>query len=106
VLNLLSNASKYSPENTTISFNVSMHHSCLLVEVQDQGIGIPAENQEDIFTPYHRVRQDRQTYQGIGLGLAVARQIIEAHDGKIWVESERGKGSIFKFILAVKPHTI
>jgi two-component system, OmpR family, sensor histidine kinase VicK len=101
VVNLLSNASKYSPENTTINYSVSIQNNNLLVEVKDQGIGIAPEEQNDLFKPYHRTEQARQNYQGIGLGLAVSKQIIEAHGGKIWVESEHGKGSIFKFTLPI-----
>jgi signal transduction histidine kinase len=99
LLNLLSNASKYSAENTAITFKASVENQDILYEVKDEGIGITPEDQKSLFTPYHRVRQDRHNYQGMGLGLAVAKQIIEAHNGKIWVESERGKGSTFKFTL-------
>jgi signal transduction histidine kinase len=101
VVNFLSNASKYSPENTTINYSASIQSNNLLVEVQDQGIGIAPEDQNSLFKPYHRTEQARQSYQGIGLGLAVSKQIIEAHGGKIWVESEYGKGSTFKFTLPI-----
>ncbi len=101
LLNLLSNASKYSPENTVITYKASIKDYCLLVEVKDQGIGISTEDQKCLFMPYHRAEQDRQSFPGIGLGLAVAKQIIEAHRGKIWVESERGKGCTFRFTLPV-----
>jgi signal transduction histidine kinase len=101
VVNLLSNASKYSPENTAIIYKVSVQSNYVLVEVKDQGIGITPEDQNILFKPYQRTEQARQSYQGIGLGLAVSKQIIEAHGGKIWVESEIGKGSIFKFTLPV-----
>ncbi len=101
VLNLLSNASKYSPENTTINYKASIKDYKIQVEVKDQGIGITPEDQKDLFKPYHRTEQARQNYQGIGLGLAVSKQIVEAHGGKIWVESESGKGSTFKFTLPI-----
>jgi signal transduction histidine kinase len=99
LLNLLSNASKYSPENTVITFKASIDNQDILCEVKDEGIGIAREDQKSLFTPYHRAHQDRHNYQGMGLGLAVAKQIVESHNGKIWVESERGKGSTFKFTL-------
>jgi PAS domain S-box-containing protein len=104
VLNLLSNAAKYSPENTIITYKASLKNGSVLVEVKDQGIGIAPEDQKSLFMPYHRAEQDRQSYPGIGLGLAVAKQIIEAHGGKIWAESERGKGCTFKFTLPINTH--
>jgi PAS domain S-box-containing protein len=102
LLNLLSNASKYSPENTTINFKASIKNYSILVEVKDQGIGIAPAEQLNLFLPYHRVEQDRQRYPGIGLGLAVAKMIVEAHGGKIWVESALDKGCTFKFTLPIK----
>jgi signal transduction histidine kinase len=99
IINLLSNAGKYSPMSSTIVFRASVHSENLLVEVEDEGIGVPPEEQSKLFTPYHRAQQDRQSYPGIGLGLAVSSQIVQAHGGKIWVESQRGKGSTFKFTL-------
>jgi PAS domain S-box-containing protein len=101
VLNLLSNASKYSPKKTLVTFKAMVADGKILIEVSDQGIGITQEDQKNLFMPYHRAEQDRQSYPGIGLGLAVAKQIIAAHGGKMWVESERGKGSTFKFTLPV-----
>ncbi len=97
LLNLLSNANKYSPEDTEIRLGARVFDHHVEVEVKDNGIGIAPEDQMDLFKPYHRVQQDRQSFPGIGLGLAVCKQIIEAHSGKIWVESERQKGSSFKF---------
>ncbi len=101
VLNLLSNCGKYSPENSVITLRAMIRNYSILIEVQDQGIGITPEEQKNLFMPYHRAEQDRQSYPGTGLGLAVTKQIIEAHQGKIWVESERGKGCTFKFTLPV-----
>jgi PAS domain S-box-containing protein len=103
IVNLLSNAGKYSPGQTRITLQASAVPEGILVEVKDQGIGIPPQEINDLFTPYHRVSETAQKYSGIGLGLAVCKQIIEAHKGRIWVESELGKGSTFKFILPLKP---
>jgi len=106
VLNLLSNASKYSPEKTVITYEASINNGSVLVEVKDQGIGITPEDQKSLFIPYHRVAQDRKSYMGIGLGLAVSKQIVEAHGGKIWVDSESGKGCTFKFTLPINTHVL
>jgi signal transduction histidine kinase len=102
MVNLLSNASKYSPENSDIKLKAKVNDTDLLIEVQDQGIGIPTDEFKNLFKPYHRVNNDKQKYPGTGLGLAVSSQIIEAHEGKIWAESERGKGSSFKFTIPIK----
>jgi signal transduction histidine kinase len=98
-VNLLSNASKYAPQNSEIYVNARVWNQQILVEIIDQGIGISEEDQKKLFMPYHRVEQDRQQFPGIGLGLAVSKQIIEAHHGRIWVESGSGKGCQFIFLL-------
>lgn len=99
LLNLLTNASKFTPEGKNITLRAQKHNDSLIIEVQDSGIGISKENQVRLFQPYYRVESDRQRYPGLGLGLALAKQIVELHSGKIWVESELGKGSIFAISL-------
>jgi PAS domain S-box-containing protein len=102
IINLLSNASKYSSEGAEIIFKASLENRQLLVEVQDHGIGISPETQKQLFQPYHRVEQDRKQFPGLGLGLAVSKQIIDAHGGKIWVNSQVGQGSSFFFSIPLK----
>ncbi len=102
LVNLLSNASKYSPVGTKITLRAFETTDGIQVEVQDQGIGIPKEDVDKIFTAYYRAQRDRQKYPGVGLGLTVCKQIIEAHQGRIWVESGPVQGSVFKFILPLK----
>ncbi|MBN1190503.1 MAG: PAS domain S-box protein [Dehalococcoidales bacterium] len=102
ILNLVSNACKFSPENGEIVFKAFVKNKKLVVEVRDNGIGITPEEQVRLFQPYHRVEQDRQKFPGIGLGLAVARQIVEAHGGKIGVNSQIGNGSTFVFSIPIK----
>jgi signal transduction histidine kinase len=102
LVNLLSNASKYSPEGSDIGLRLKADDRELIVEVQDQGTGIAVEEQDKLFQPYHRVQQDRQGIPGSGLGLAICKGIIEAHGGKIWVVSSTCHGSTFAFSLPVK----
>jgi signal transduction histidine kinase len=70
------------------------------VSVVDSGGGIPAEHHQEIFEDF--VRVDRNT-SGMGLGLAIAKRLVQAHRGKIWVESETKKGSTFRFLLPIEP---
>jgi two-component system sensor histidine kinase GlrK len=105
--NLLSNAVKFTPAHGLISITAALRHEpgsqqWLECRVSDTGIGIPPEESERIFdrfyqSPYHR----QHGQQGTGLGLAIARYIVEAHGGKIWVESRIGAGATFIFILPV-----
>jgi len=101
IVNLLSNASKYGAENGRIILSAGTNDHSLLIEVRDFGIGISAEEQGRLFAVYHRAEQDRQKYPGIGLGLAICKQIVEAHQGQIWVTSESGKGSTFSLRLPI-----
>lgn len=98
--NLVSNAVKYSPEGGAIRIGARAEGSMAIAYVADQGIGIPPEEQEHIFDRFYRVdnRLRRET-QGSGLGLFLARAIIEAHGGRIWVESQIGRGARFLFTL-------
>lgn len=98
--NLVSNAVKYSPDGGTIRIGGWAEEHVAIIYVMDQGIGIPPEEQQRIFQRFYRVdnRLRRET-QGTGLGLYLARSIIEAHGGRIWVESQVGRGSRFLFTL-------
>lgn len=96
IINLLSNASKFSQDGDTIFFRAVVKNHQLQIDVKDHGIGISLESQETLFQPYQRIKQDRQL-PGLGLGLTIARQIIEAHGGKIWLVSQPGQGSTFSF---------
>jgi signal transduction histidine kinase len=71
-------------------------HNCLRIDVSDNGPGIPAEYHQEIFEEFLQLKENPH---GIGLGLAIARQLTEAHGGKIWVESNEGKGSTFSVLL-------
>jgi PAS domain S-box-containing protein len=100
--NLISNASKYSPTNKRIVLSVKNQDEGILFEVRDSGIGISEEDQKSLFQPYHRVEQDQKRCRGLGLGLLICKQIVEAHGGQIQVSSRPGEGSTFSFSLPYK----
>jgi signal transduction histidine kinase len=104
--NLLNNAIKYSPEGGTIAVRGRGEEKQLLILVSDQGMGIPSEDQERVFERFYRVENEiTRSVRGAGLGLPVCRGIVEAHGGRIWVESTLGVGSTFCFTLPVLSKT-
>ncbi len=101
--NIIDNAIKYSREGTEVVVSAQRVRRKLFISVADQGIGIPAEDLKRVFGRMYR-REQRLTPQvgGIGLGLAICRGLVEAHGGRIWVESELGKGSTFYFTFPIE----
>lgn len=99
LFNLLDNAAKYSPENTEIRLTVRKDGDNVLVGVSDKGQGISAEDQAKLFEPFERLSENPNRATGLGLGLVVCRHLIEAHGGKIWVDSTPGRGTTFWFTL-------
>ena len=101
--NFISNAVKYSPDNTLIHIACVTVDNSVQISVQDEGIGIRKQDGEKIFDRYYRV-EDRTTksISGFGIGLYLSAEIIRRHDGKIWVDSEVGKGSTFFFTLPIE----
>src|SRR5262249_42956733 len=97
VSNLVRNAIKFTPQDGTIRLSASQQGRQILVCVADTGPGIPQEHLAKIFDGFWRVPGPQK--QGTGLGLSIAKGIVEAHGGKIWAESELGKGSSIFFIL-------
>lgn len=93
--NLIGNAIKFSPEGSTITIRVKPLVREVLFEVEDEGPGIAKENLEQVFSRFWQ--GDALNKRGTGLGLAIAKGIIETHGGRIWAESELGRGSIFRF---------
>jgi signal transduction histidine kinase len=100
ILNLISNALKYSERDTLVEVNVQRQDEDLVVSVRDQGRGIATDQLPRLFQRFQRIQGTSGT-EGIGLGLYISRVLVEAHDGKIWVESKVGKGSTFSFSLPV-----
>jgi signal transduction histidine kinase len=101
--NLLDNAVKYSPDCRTVWVEMARERGRLAIRVRDQGMGIPASEQKEIFKRFVRGTGSRTAHiQGTGIGLAMARHIIEAHDGEIRLESEPGRGSTFTILLPLE----
>lgn len=101
--NLLDNAIKYSPDGGTVTVQAYRDNVHILIAVSDEGIGIPADEWERIFERFHRVENEiTRRMRGAGLGLAVCQGIVEAHGGRIWVESQPGGGSTFCFTLPLR----
>ncbi|HEV8507060.1 MAG TPA: ATP-binding protein [Chitinophagaceae bacterium] len=103
LLNLLTNAIKYSPRTNSIEVDVHQPSQKIIsISVRDHGIGIDKKDHEKIFERFYRVEgKTEQTYPGFGIGLFIASEIINRHNGTIWVESEKSKGSTFTFTLPV-----
>ncbi len=97
VLNLLGNAIKFTGEGGQITVSAGRKDRTVVVEVKDTGPGIAAAEQEHIFEPYYRLKRGAQRLSGLGLGLALCKMLVELHGGRIWVKSQRGKGSTFSF---------
>ena len=97
--NLLSNAAKYSPSNSTIRVSLRAEDSWIIFNVADEGPGIPQSEQPRIFEKFYRASNVPDQVRGTGLGLAIVKSIAESHQGRIWVESVLGKGSTFVVVL-------
>lgn len=98
VVNLVTNALKFSPPDSPVTVRVSQGEGAAIVSVADQGVGIAPEDQQHIFDRFRRA-QAGQAVEGLGLGLYITRLIAEAHGGRIGVDSEPGKGSTFSLTL-------
>jgi signal transduction histidine kinase len=104
VSNLISNAIKYSPEATTVAIRTFYDENWAFVQVQDAGYGIPAEDLPHVFEKFYRVQtQAHLSAEGTGLGLPIAKLIIEEHGGSLTAVSEYGKGSLFTIAIPLGP---
>ncbi|MFC2048499.1 sensor histidine kinase, partial [Chloroflexota bacterium] len=109
LLALISNATKFTPEEGQIKVSAYQDDRRLVVKISDTGVGIPDEEQEWIFEPYYQVKRDKEhqtarldkerRHNDSGLGLAIAKFLVELHSGKIWLKSKVGQGSSFFFSL-------
>jgi signal transduction histidine kinase len=105
IFNLLSNASKFTPDGGAISLEAEQRGEELIVSISDTGIGVDPEEQERLFDQFYQASGGHiDKTPGTGLGLSLAKQLVGLHGGNIWIESEgEGKGSRFSFNLAMKP---
>jgi signal transduction histidine kinase len=103
LLNLLSNALKFTPEGGRIDVRAAVSGAMVEVSVADTGVGIAPEDQEAVFEEFRQVGTADKKVEGTGLGLALSRKFIELHGGRIWVKSQVGQGSTFAFTLPVRP---
>ena len=104
LINLVNNAIKFSPDGSTINIQAKKEQSDVLFEVQDFGQGISKDKQDMIFETFYQVDSGmKRSFGGTGLGLSISKDIILAHDGRIWVESTCGGRSTFRFTLPIKP---
>jgi signal transduction histidine kinase len=102
LLNLLSNALKFTPEGGRIDLRAAMNEGMAEISVTDTGVGIAPEDQKVIFEEFRQVGTADKKVEGTGLGLALSRKFIELHGGRIWVQSQVGHGSTFTFTLPVR----
>jgi signal transduction histidine kinase len=103
IFNLLSNAVKFTPAGGAVEVNAAQVDSEVRVSVADTGPGISSEDQERIFEEFQQTEVGVEQREGTGLGLALSKRLVELHGGRIWVESELGKGSTFVFTLPARP---
>ena len=103
VNNIVDNAIKYSPEASTISITLYQQNQLVVVEIRDNGPGIPDEDVSHIFDRFYRVQKDRaRRTGGSGLGLSIGMLIARSHRGDIEVESKTGEGTVFRVTLPVR----
>lgn len=100
LINLINNAIKYSPDSDKVVVELAELKKEIEVRVKDYGIGIDTDEKDKIFDRFYRVKDPSgKTFPGLGIGLYLSREIAERHNGKIWVESKKGHGSVFHFSL-------
>jgi signal transduction histidine kinase len=101
--NLMSNALKYSPDEQKITVSATADDVSATVSIADRGPGIPPEDAERLFERFFRSESVRKHHDGLGLGLTISRALVEAQGGRIWVDTELGRGSVFSFTIPLSP---
>ncbi|MDD5590536.1 MAG: PAS domain S-box protein [Dehalococcoidales bacterium] len=105
LMNLIGNAFKHTPPESTVTVSARQEKDDLVIEVQDNGPGISKTAQKRLFDPYFHSRAASDIEEGLGLGLPIARHIVDLHGGRIWVKSKTGQGSTFGFSLPLLTET-
>jgi hypothetical protein len=101
--NILGNAIKFTDNGGNVHIKLSSDDENVTMSITDTGIGISPEDQNKLFKPFSQIDTSiSRSFEGTGLGLALVKELIELHGGRIWVESEAGKGSTFSFKLPIK----
>jgi signal transduction histidine kinase len=105
-LNLLTNAIKYSPDSDSIEVFADSNKEAAIIKVKDYGIGIESKDHVRIFERFYRAEgKSEQTFPGFGIGLFIASEIVQRHNGSISVQSEKGKGSVFTVSIPIGSET-
>jgi signal transduction histidine kinase len=103
-LNLLTNAVKFTPDGGRVDVLARRENGSAVIAVHDTGIGIAPEDQAAVFEEFRQVGRDyTKKQEGTGLGLTLTKKFVELHGGRIWLESEPGKGSTFTFSIPLQP---
>ena len=103
--NIMNNALKYSPEGSVIKCSLKETHDNVVISITDRGLGIPKKDLPHIFNRFYRVDKARaRSMGGTGLGLAISKEVVERHQGKIWVNSIDGEGTTFYILLPYIPY--
>ncbi|WP_125980424.1 cell wall metabolism sensor histidine kinase WalK [Loigolactobacillus iwatensis] len=103
--NIMNNAIKYSPDGGVVTCRLLETNNHVILSISDQGLGIPKKDLPHVFDRFYRVDKARSRAQGgTGLGLAISKEVVEALNGRIWVDSEEGKGSTFYISLSYQPY--
>jgi len=105
LLNLLSNALKFTPDGGRVAVRIAARDGMVAVAVSDTGVGIAKQDQQAVFEEFRQVGSAAKRVEGTGLGLALVRKFVELHGGCIGVESEPGAGSTFTFTIPAAPST-
>lgn len=101
ISNLLGNAAKYSDKQTLVVLESTLENENIVIKVTDQGIGLNEESKRSVFDKFYRAEDVLHSHSGLGMGLYIASKIVTDHGGKMWVDSELGKGSTFSFSIPI-----
>jgi len=102
LMNLIGNAIKFSPDGGNVSVDANIDGDAIIFNIKDNGPGIPKNEHGQVFHKYYREPGVRESVDGAGLGLAISKRIVDGHNGRMWLDSAPGRGSIFYFSIPIK----